>query len=520
MFASLQKRAKSLPGTTQEYARFAGMVTQPIIDAGLGMKDLEDLTVNSVVAAKALGVEAEVAARDIDQALRGQFHSTDVFTGKILGSVGFKGEEGRAKFNAMSSGDRASTLKAALMQKQLTQLAEAQGKTFTGILSTFQDTLQQTLGKVGMPLFKAITAELQKWNAWADANADKIDAWARDMGEALVTGFGYVKDAIGFLVDHKDELIAIAKVWLAVKAGQSIASLGTGIAGLAGKAGKNVTGWKGLAGAAGPLAAAGMVGWEIGSALRGTELGSGIESLAEGAARLAGVWNDAAAEQERKFQQIQREMAELHNATKARADAAKAQGVKGAKATLAYTNLMGVSDVTANKGNDLADAARFREKWMGGNLGTVMDQAAAGFYQARTGMLEQRAELAATTTDTMLAQAMASLTDAQRAGIDVEKTTQDVMARMVQALAGGPGTGGPRVLTYEEVLGLVRAAAGADEGGKPGGKAIKAPGKVNVTIQRIEVKSDDPDRFAFGLVEALRDVAKNPSGAAAAIREG
>jgi hypothetical protein len=56
-----------------------------------------------VVAAKALGVEWEAAARDIDQALRGQFHSTDQFTGKLLGSAGFKGEAGRKRFNAMSA---------------------------------------------------------------------------------------------------------------------------------------------------------------------------------------------------------------------------------------------------------------------------------------------------------------------------------------------------------------------------------------------------------------------------------
>jgi hypothetical protein len=63
----------------------AGMLTQPITDAGLGMKDLEDLTVNSVVAAKALGYQWDLAARDIDQALRGQFHATDPFAGKMLG---------------------------------------------------------------------------------------------------------------------------------------------------------------------------------------------------------------------------------------------------------------------------------------------------------------------------------------------------------------------------------------------------------------------------------------------------
>lgn len=516
VFSSLQQRAKSLPGTTAEYARFAGMITQPIVDAGLGMKDLEDLTVNSVVAAKALGIEAEVAARDIDQALRGQFHSTDVFSGKLLGSIGYKGEAGRSKYNAMDGDKRAAELKRALMQKQLTQMADAQGKTFSGMMSTFQDTLQQTLGKIGLPLFKAITEELKRWNAWADANADRLDAWGRTFGDALVTGFGYVKDAIGFLVDHKDELIAIAKVWLAVKAGQGIASLGTSIAGIAGGAGGKVSGMKGLAGAAGPLAAAGMVGWEIGTMLRDTDLGSGIESLAEGAARLAGVWSDAAEAQDKQFKKIAAEMKELHDATAKRHEMAR--NVKGARGTLAYTNLMGVADVAANQANAAGDRADFQSKF---GMWNPIARAAHNLGNSRVDSLEARATAGADQTDTMLAYAMQQLTESQRNAVNVEQVTQKVMGDMNRALSGSLSADGKaRFLSYDEVIAIVRAAAGADEGGKPGGKAIKAPGKVNVTIQRIEVKSDDPDRFAFGLVEVFRDIAKNPSGAAAAIREG
>jgi hypothetical protein len=67
----------------------------------------------------------------------------------------------------MSAGQRAETLKAALMQKQLTQLAAAQGQTFNGVLSTLQDTIEQFFGKVGLPLFKAVTAELKHWNSVA-----------------------------------------------------------------------------------------------------------------------------------------------------------------------------------------------------------------------------------------------------------------------------------------------------------------------------------------------------------------
>ena len=44
--------------------------------------------------------------------------------------------------------------------------------------------------------------------------------------------------------------------------------------------------------------------------------------------------------------------------------------------------------------------------------------------------------------------------------------------------------------------------------------------KVSVTINRIEVESNDPDRFVFGMVEAFRDYRKNPGSALSSAIEG
>jgi hypothetical protein len=43
--------------------------------------------------------------------------------------------------------------------------------------------------------------------------------------------------------------------------------------------------------------------------------------------------------------------------------------------------------------------------------------------------------------------------------------------------------------------------------------------KINVTIQRIEVASDDPDRWAMGFTDWVRNVGRNPSAAMHAIPE-
>lgn len=225
--ANLSARAAKLPGTTAEYASMLGMITQPILDAKLGMQDLEDLTVSAVVASRALGVQGEVAARDIDQAIRGQFRSTDVLTGKLLGSMGFKGEAGRARFNAMDAKKRAETLKQALNQKQIAQLGAAQGETFSGVLSTLQDTVQRFFAKVGLPLFKAITAQLKQWVAWLEKNSAKVEKFANVIASVLMTAFEALGTVVSFTVDaiksiSEDEDIRAAFQGIATAVGYAV----------------------------------------------------------------------------------------------------------------------------------------------------------------------------------------------------------------------------------------------------------------------------------------------------------
>jgi hypothetical protein len=205
---NLQRRAAKLPGTTAEYAQMLGALTQPILDAKLSMQDLEDITVGAVVSAKALGVQSEVAARDIDQAIRGQFHANDVLTGKLLGSVGFKGETGRARFNALDARKRAEALKQAITQKQIVQLGAAQGETFSGVLSTLQDSIQQFFAKAGLPLFKAITRVLKDWVEWLGKNEAKVRAVADAIGKGLMAAFTIVGNIVNALIDLFKEMWA------------------------------------------------------------------------------------------------------------------------------------------------------------------------------------------------------------------------------------------------------------------------------------------------------------------------
>lgn len=186
-----------------------GRVTQQATAAGMSVKQLEDLTVNGVVAAKALGVQWQVAARDIDQALQGRLSIRDELTTKLLAATGFVGEDGRKRFNQLSKERRAAALMEALTAKQITQLAEAQAQSFQGRVDRLRDSMQQLIMRVGKPLFDALGNAIRDVNKWLDQNRAKINAIADTVGGALGSAFGMVRDVLRALLADEDRVIAL-----------------------------------------------------------------------------------------------------------------------------------------------------------------------------------------------------------------------------------------------------------------------------------------------------------------------
>jgi len=440
LYAELQKRAASLPGTTQEYVEMAGSLTQPIINAGLGMKALGDMTVNTVVAAKALRVEAGAAARDVDQALRGQYHSVDQFTGKLLGSMGYAGEEGRSKFNALSAAKRAAELQKAIMQPQIAEMAAAQGASFTGVMSTLEDSVEQTLGKVGRPLFKAITAEITNWNRWLDANSEKIDHIVESVGEHLVSGFETVKDLVAWIVDHSDTLLAIGKVWAGGKlAGALMGGLQGTIGNIAGAFGKAAT-TSSVAGSLPGLATIGTTAF-----FAGTEL-----------AKLAGTTNgliDLLDPQAMKYKKLVDSMSTWDEALAASKRGLQTSTQSGATATDVYAKGLAVSEtilpqkIAQLEAHQKMEVEKMtRDIFHGFHGGLSMDKAKeraqaayAEKFPEKIAMLEkarddrhtlrERMDLAAASTTRGVDAVMATLTQAQNANIDTQRATETVMRR-------------------------------------------------------------------------------------------
>lgn len=209
LMTNLTDRASTLPGSVSDYVGMLSEIAGPVTDAKLSMKELEDLTVGAAVAALALKIETSQGARDIAGALRGQFNARDQLTRPILEARGFKGEEGRARFNALSESKRAAELTAGFNSPQLKAMAEAQGKSFSGLMSTAGDSVKQFFARVGKPLFDGLSAALQQLNAWFAANAATVTALADTIGGVLVGAFQAVGAVIDFFRDHMELAIAI-----------------------------------------------------------------------------------------------------------------------------------------------------------------------------------------------------------------------------------------------------------------------------------------------------------------------
>jgi ABC-type multidrug transport system fused ATPase/permease subunit len=123
--------------------------------------------------------------------------------------MGFVGEAGRKKFNALSKERRLAVVKEALTQKQIVQLGEVQGKTFSGVMSTLQDAVQRFVGAVGIPLFKALSEQIQKLNKWVGENQVKLAAVAATIGDVLLGAFQAIIASVQYFMDHGDEFLAI-----------------------------------------------------------------------------------------------------------------------------------------------------------------------------------------------------------------------------------------------------------------------------------------------------------------------
>lgn len=209
LYENLRRRASELPGTTEEYVAAMSRLTFPIMSAGLGLKDLEDMTVNAIVAAKGLGHGVKAAMTDVVQGIEGRFSTNDFFLKNILEPLGYTGKEGRDRFKGLSKKKRALELQRGLTQPAILESAQRQSQNFSGQLDKIKEQTAQFLGRVGLPLFNALGNAISRANTFLEAHRADVQKVADTIGGVLVKAFGTLGDVFAFFTSGSEESKAI-----------------------------------------------------------------------------------------------------------------------------------------------------------------------------------------------------------------------------------------------------------------------------------------------------------------------
>jgi hypothetical protein len=543
LYDEFQKFSTLTPVTTQEILEFGKSVAVATFQAGGAIRDLTEVTEQGVIAAKAFGYGSAYSALELSEMLAGNVNKRMMFAKQLLGMAHME----ESHFNQLTAEKRLEVVKGVLNSDAMKNAAQAFGESWAGVTSTFEDKAQIAFGKVGLPLFRALTAEVKGWNGWLEQNKRKLEEMAHSVGEGLVTGFRYVKEVVTFLVDHADAITAIGKIWLATKVGGMLA--GSAASGGKGALGAfaNLRAWMAperdrfnpetgayeymKAGAGRTKVTMSNIGGSLPllgqAAAIGTAFGTVIDQATGLSHSLATLALDKTS---REFDRVTKAADALTASLNRAADAHPDQAP-------AMTNLIGARDLAAQQANVVRDMLRAQEdldrglssrdarerlvKARQGMESLGIDESDFGRYGGAKGYADAMAARAGQLSGQQAALGIAGmaaweigirqLTDYQSQTLDVAKAQQDLLAYINTSLAHGVA------ISPKTVMEILRRDTDDPTGQH---KKMAEKPNVNVHIARIEVQSDDPDRMAFGLIESFRDAAKNPSSAFATLREG
>ncbi len=504
LFNTFQELAKKSPATTKDFMEMAQAIAAPVAMLGGGPDKLAKLTQGAIIAGQAFGERADVVALDIKQMLMGTINSKDRIAQQLISSKGVSQDTFN---NKMDGAQRASFLEDVLQADPLKRAADAMGESFKGQVSTFQDMLQIALGQVGKPLMEGLTAEVKRWNQWITEHPKTLARISNQIGGMIKSTFTFVKDAAGWLVDHSDLIMSIAKTFLVFKGAQIgtniFKNFATGITGLVGQmksAGSSVVGMiSGAGGATVGGAFKGLVGMLSG-------VGGVIPALGllVGAIDIVTTLLNTHAEADKKGKAAAVSMSEAVGEVPGLMDRRKELKARLANPMFAGSHEQDAAELstTTNKLTDPATLGMALRKLdeaakAHGTTG-LKDLDLAGWQKADRHLPDTYDHRDPAASGKMAGEAIKTLEFFNRLSVDARR---EVLKNAFPERWGDPTA---KVDTEDKT------------------KWINTPtkGDTNITIQKIEVASDDPDRFVHGIVSAAEQITNNPTQAQSVIAGG
>lgn len=207
VFAELREDAIRSTATTQELFGIYQAIVGPISQAGFGLEVVRSITNDTVSAASALGVDFAQASRDVSAMVRGTA-GVDVRLFSMLRSTGAIAEDAQA-FNQLTQAERVERIRSALAR--FGPAAEAYGRSWAGVTSTFRDIKGQMLGILAGPTLELMTRSLRSLNELLLQNRERIEAYLSVIGVRIASTIGRVfhgmKAALYGVIRQWDQIV-------------------------------------------------------------------------------------------------------------------------------------------------------------------------------------------------------------------------------------------------------------------------------------------------------------------------
>ncbi len=208
----IRKDAKELPGEFGDFVNMAQMLTAPLLNAGKGLEEIRDTTRQTVVAAAALKIPFDQAAREMAMLIEGHAGGHNLLGNKIgitTHTMIKNATGGDVSFNKATSEERITHL-----QKLLAKGDESLGhfsKSWSGLTSTMVDSMKQFLGRATLPLFERLKGNVAAINSMMDS--PKFTELADSLGRGLVHAHDAVMVAVSYIAEHWDNIKETGREW-------------------------------------------------------------------------------------------------------------------------------------------------------------------------------------------------------------------------------------------------------------------------------------------------------------------
>jgi hypothetical protein len=458
-----------------EYVHLGKTLLPTLARQKVGLSDIREIVSGTATAAKALGLETEEAGAQLNRAFSGKAGRGDQLTQQLLASVGVSQKQFN-KLMQVNSKRGIEILRRGLLHPAFAEVAALQDQTFNGVVSNIKAVFQNFFVKVGGPFIKVFAVELQKVVTYFEQNQTKITQFAHDFTSTLIRGLDVAAKVFSFIAEHKDLLMALAKAALITKVAGGLANTVGGFAG---------TSDKGLLGAVNGITK---------QLARGIIILGFVDAAANAVADIVLAGRDKELAAKSRGAGLASQFGDFRR----RGVAATADEMRSAKA-------LGVT-TEALRAKNLLKTAR-SEGVVGGALGTDFKAAAA---VQMFGVQE---------IDSRAAAVLASAKSVEDFGLLVRQQWENLGGTGDKLLQFSEGLSKAIALQNEFGLNLnyVPTMPGTKQGER---KDSGGPPRISVNINRVEVTSDDPDRFAFNMVNAFQAYTKSPGQASNATRPG